>query len=92
MASRSTNPGNESTQDSRELLRRLLAEEADNAPASSGQRSLWLVEQLGTRPGTYNIFQAVRLHGVLDIPALEMVFASAVCAIDSMIKTPGITA
>lgn len=54
----------------RELLRRLLAEEAGRIPASSGQRRLWFVDRLGTRAGAYNVFQAVRLLGDLNIPAL----------------------
>ena len=57
--------------DKRELLRRMLAEEAGRIPASSGQRRLWFVDRLGAKAGAYNVFQAVRLQGELNIPALE---------------------
>jgi amino acid adenylation domain-containing protein len=55
----------------RELLRRMLAEEAGRIPASSGQRGLWLIDRLGANGGVYNVVRAIRLLGELDVAALK---------------------
>ncbi|MDB4948389.1 MAG: tycC3 [Gemmatimonadetes bacterium] len=40
-------------------------------PASFAQRRLWLLEQLEPGSGAYNLAGGLRLHGRLDVPALE---------------------
>mgnify|MGYP001602628699 CR=1 FL=1 len=44
---------------------------ADNLPLALAQERLWFLHQLEPRSAVYNLCQAVRLRGSLDIPALE---------------------
>jgi len=71
----------------RELLRSLLAAEAGNIPASSGQRGLWFVDRLGVNDSAYNVFQGVRLQGRLDIPALQRATMELVCRHEALRTT-----
>jgi amino acid adenylation domain-containing protein len=43
-------------------------------PLSSGQQALWFLHQLSPESHAYNIVNAVRLHGELDIAALQRAF------------------
>ena len=52
----------------------LLQAEIDapgTAPLSSAQQRLWFLAQLQPESAAYNMAGGVRLHGVLDVPALE---------------------
>src|SRR5687767_9377521 len=40
-------------------------------PLSFAQQRLWFLEQLSPGSPVYNVIEALRLHGALDIPALE---------------------
>ncbi len=40
-------------------------------PLSFGQEQLWIIDQLVPGSTTYNVVGALRMHGPLDIPALE---------------------
>lgn len=40
-------------------------------PASFAQKRLWLIEQVETHPGLYNVPAALRLSGALDVMALK---------------------
>ncbi|MDM9382032.1 amino acid adenylation domain-containing protein [Chlorogloeopsis sp. ULAP01] len=47
-------------------------------PLSYGQRAMWLLHQLAPKSAAYNIVNAVRLRGELDIDALQYAFAKLV--------------
>ncbi|MUG96207.1 amino acid adenylation domain-containing protein [Scytonema sp. UIC 10036] len=47
-------------------------------PLSYGQRALWFLHQLAPESVAYNIVSAVRLHGELDIAALQRAFGKLV--------------
>jgi amino acid adenylation domain-containing protein len=53
---------------------RRLEDEPDEVfvlPSSPAQRRLWFLDQLDARGGSYDVPQLVRLHGELDVGALE---------------------
>jgi amino acid adenylation domain-containing protein len=43
-------------------------------PLSSGQRALWFLHQLAPESAAYNVANAVRIRGELDVPALRRAF------------------
>lgn len=47
-------------------------------PASFGQQRLWFLQELDPHSYAYNIPGAVRIHGPLDIPALERTLSAIV--------------
>lgn len=51
-----------------------LAPESTEYPLSYGQQALWFLHQLSPESHAYNIVNAVRLHGELDIAALQCAF------------------
>ena len=53
------------------LTRREDAEGNVRFPASFAQRRLWFIDRLTQGEANYNVFQAVRLLGPLDLPALQ---------------------
>ncbi len=55
-------------------------------PLSFAQERLWFIHQLEDTGGTYNIPVAVRLEGVLDVPALERSLA-AILARHEVLRT-----
>jgi amino acid adenylation domain-containing protein len=63
------------------VARAATADDVDReqpAPLSAAQRRLWILEQL--RPGTaaYNMAEALRIEGALDVPALRAALAGVV--------------
>ena len=59
---------------------------ADEAPLSSAQQRLWFLQQLDTASAAYNMLLALRLHGDLDIAALEAAFAD-LCVRQASLRT-----
>ncbi len=58
----------------RELLAKLLAREVARArahPLSFSQQRLWLLDRIDPGTPAYNVPRHLRLHGALDVPALE---------------------
>ncbi|WP_420811521.1 amino acid adenylation domain-containing protein [Myxococcus stipitatus] len=51
---------------------------ADALPLSFAQQRLWLVDQLEPGSAAYNIPSALRMHGTLDVSALERSFTALV--------------
>ncbi|MFD0890759.1 condensation domain-containing protein, partial [Streptosporangium algeriense] len=47
-------------------------------PLSYGQERLWFLHRFDPRDHSYNTCHAYRLHGELDLPALEAAFAAVV--------------
>ena len=74
--SRSLVPSSEP--DAREQLRQLLLRKIGTTPQSFEQRRLWFIEGLGISDVAYTHFQAIRLHGALDMAALERAFTAIV--------------
>ena len=57
-----------------ELLRRVLVERISQTrtePASFAQERLWFLDRMQGAAGIYNLPEALRLRGALDVPALE---------------------
>jgi amino acid adenylation domain-containing protein len=57
-----------------ELLRRVLVERISQTrtePASFAQERLWFLDRMQGAAGIYNLPEALRLSGALDVPALE---------------------
>ncbi|MEU8894201.1 amino acid adenylation domain-containing protein, partial [Streptomyces sp. NPDC048442] len=63
------------------LVRR---ERPADIPLSFAQRRLWFINQLDTDSPLYNISLGLRLHGPLDVPALEGALADLVCRHESL--------
>ena len=62
----------------RELLARLLRErragEAVPLSVSEGQRSLWVLQKIASRPWSYNVTFAARVMSRIDAAALHRAF------------------
>ena len=56
----------------------LSAEARQAAPLSFAQQRLWFLDQLEGSSVTYHISGAVRIHGVLNLPALEQTFTEII--------------
>jgi len=51
----------------------------EDLPLSFGQERLWFLARLDPESVAYNIFQALRLRGPLDLPALDAAVRGVVC-------------
>jgi acyl-CoA synthetase (AMP-forming)/AMP-acid ligase II len=47
-------------------------------PLAAGQRALWFLHRLAPGSAAYNLSSAVRVHGTLDLPALQRALAQLV--------------
>ncbi len=56
-------------------------------PASAAQRQLWFLDQLDTRGGSYDVPQLARVHGELDLGALERALAMLVARHETLRTT-----
>ena len=87
MSSRPVTPVKTDATDAREQLRQLLLKKVSTAPQSYEQRRLWFVEGLGISDVAYTHFQAIRLHGELDLVALERAFKTLVARHETLRTT-----
>ncbi len=47
------------------------ADSSDELPLSFAQERLWFLHQMEPQSSAYHLFYGIRLHGLLDVPALE---------------------
>jgi hypothetical protein len=59
----------------------------DSAPLSFAQKRLWFLDQLESERAIYNICEAIRLHGSLQVTALERSFNEVVRRHESLRTT-----
>lgn len=65
----------------------LVSREQEEGPLSYGQQALWFLHQLLPEDISFNVAGAIRIHGTLDIAALECAFEDVIARHESLRTT-----